>query len=375
MTESPALMSDRLPVLDGLRGLAILFVLFHHFGVHLPGWLDLGPVAPNIFFLISGYLITLSLLKMRQNRVPGQLFTYHAKRLTRLLPALYAMLAVGCLAGLPEYREGLLWHAAFASNFQMVVNNEWSGYASHLWSLSNQEQFYLLWPLLLLLPARWLLPALLGVLAVSVIFRLWCLHAGTSELFRWLMLPSSLDTFAAGGLIAWVSTAKKGAPVIPPSWRWAAAAMALGCWFIAREMRWGYGTNNPTLALVDTFETIFFAWLLLELLQYGRSGLARIFAFPPLCLVGRISYGLYLWHMLVFLAMAPSLDAVGWTSADHPYFRCSVLVAGSIAAASLSWIVLEKPSIAWGRRLTAPEGLLTNWHSRIARLLGRLENA
>lgn len=373
MKEPPPANPERMVALDGLRGLAVLFVAFHHFGLHLPSWLDWGPVAPNIFFLLSGYLITRSLLKMRADPSPGQLFRYHARRLTRLLPALYAMLAVGCLVGLAEYREGVLWHAAFLSNIQMVVNDEWAGYASHLWSLSNQEQFYLLWPLILFLPARWLLHALLATFAGAAIFRLWCLHAGTSEIFRWLVLPSSLDTFAAGGLIAWIAATRKGAPLLSSRWRWPAAFAALACWFLARALRGGYGINNPGLAFIDTFETVFFAWLLIELMQNPGSLLARAFSFRPLCHVGRISYGIYLWHLLVFLAIAPWLDATGWAS--HPWLRCGALTLASIAVAQFSWIVLEKPFIEWGRRLTAPEGLLVTWQARAAKWLGRVENA
>lgn len=375
MNPLPSVQPDRIAALDGLRGLAVLFVAIHHFGLHLPGWLDWGPVAPNIFFLLSGYLITRSLLKMQENPVPGQLFRYHAKRLTRLLPALYAMLAVGWLVGLEEFREGWLWHAAFASNIQMVRQDEWSGYASHLWSLSNQEQFYLLWPLLLLLPVRWFVPALFSIALGALVFRLWCLHVGASEFFRWLMLPSSLDTFAAGGVIAWAQRARGRAPLLAPRWRWVVAAGAVGCWFLARDMRGGYGTNSLSLAFIDTFENIFFAWLLVEFLQHGRSLLSRMFSFAPLCFVGRVSYGVYLWHMLVLLVLAPVLDAVGLTSGAHLWLRCAVLVAASVAVAWVSWILLEKPAIDWGRRLTAPEGLFTLWRARIVKFFGRIENA
>lgn len=365
----------RLPQIDGLRGVAVLFVIWHHFGLHLPGWLDWGPVAPNIFFLLTGFLITQSLLRMRDHPRPGGLFSYHARRFTRLLPALYVMLAVGWLAGIAEFREGLPWHAAFASNFQMIFNDDWSGSTSHLWSLSVQEQFYLLWPLILLLPTRCLLPALLGLLAGAVVFRAWCLHAGTSEFFRWLLLPSSLDTFAAGGLIAWLLARKGDAPLIPPRWRIPAAGAALACWFIARTLRGLYGSAKLGLSFIDTFETIFFAWLLIELLQYGRGPLGRAFSLPPLCQIGRISYGIYIWHMLVVLAIGPHLDAIGWNAAEHNILRAAALTGASIGVAALSWIALEKPFIAWGRRLAAPEGMLANASSRLARVLGKTEAA
>jgi peptidoglycan/LPS O-acetylase OafA/YrhL len=366
--------SDRLSQLDGLRGVAILFVMWHHFGLHLPGWLDWGPVAPNIFFLLSGYLITRSLFKMHDRPTNGQIFHYHARRLTRLLPALYVMLGVGFLIGLSEFREGFVWHALFASNFQMIANDDWSGYASHLWSLSVQEQFYLFWPLLLFLPVRFLPATMVFIFLGAALFRAWCLQAGTTEMFRWLMLPSSLDAFAAGGLIAWLIKWKKG-PLLTGNWRWPALLLALACWFYARNLRGLYGTNAPELAFIDTFETTFFAWMLIELLEFPKSILSRAFSSPWLGQIGRISYGLYIWHMLVFLAITPHLDRWGLDKAHHNLLRCMVLTVISMGVAGISWIVLEKPFIAWGKRLTAPTGWLEAARARVAKVLGQREAA
>lgn len=366
---------DRLSQLDGLRGLAILFVMWHHFGLHLPGWLDWGPVAPNIFFLLSGYLITRSLLKMQKNPAGGQIFGYHARRFTRLLPALYIMLGVGFLIGLPEFREGIGWHALFASNLQMIANDEWSGYASHLWSLSVQEQFYFIWPLILFLPTRFLPATMVFIFIGSALFRAWCLRAGMTEMFRWLMLPSSLDTFAAGSLIAWLMIHRKNGPMIPSFWRLPAALAAIGCWFYARNLRGLYGTGDPALAFVDTFETAFFAWMLIELLEFPKSALSKAFSNPLLCQVGRISYGLYIWHMLVFLAVAPHLDAWGLTSAQNNILRCGALTLASAGVAVVSWIALEKPFIAWGKRLTAPSGWIETTRARVAKILGEIKAA
>jgi peptidoglycan/LPS O-acetylase OafA/YrhL len=78
---------------------AVLCVIWHHFGLPIPKWLDWGPIAPSVFMVLSGYLITRSLTKLRGNVSCGGLLSFHARRLTRLLPALYIMLAVGWLAG------------------------------------------------------------------------------------------------------------------------------------------------------------------------------------------------------------------------------------------------------------------------------------
>lgn len=326
--------------------------MVHHFGIHLPSWIDWGPIAPNIFFLLSGYLITLSLMKMQAKPKTGQVANFHIRRLVRLLPALYVMLAIGWLTGLSEFREGWLWHISFLTNVQMTIQNDWVGYASHLWSLSIQEQFYLLWPLLLFLPTRWLLPALLTTIVGATAFRITCLSIGTTEFFRWFLLPGSLDAFAAGGLVAWISRTRKDGVIIPPNWRWVFLASLLAAWITARTIRKDYGTGQISLAFIDTLETLVFSGLLIEFLQYQNSRLSKAFSNKTLCFIGKISYGLYLWHMLVALAITPILNNIGWEAHTHPFLRAAALISASTLTAWLSWILIEQPSVELGNKLT-----------------------
>ena len=132
------------------------------------------------------------------------------------------MIAVGWLAGLEEFRDNIAWHAGFLPNVHMAITGEWAGFLSHLWSLAMQEQFYMARPLIVLLPARCLLPTLLLAYAGTGVFRAWCLHTSASDLFRWFMLPGSLDAFAAGGLVA-----RKGVEIIPRKLRLPVAALAI----------------------------------------------------------------------------------------------------------------------------------------------------
>lgn len=363
---------QRFSQLDGLRGAAILCVLWHHFGLHLPGWLDIGPVAPSIFFLLSGYLITRSLLGRKQE--PGQMFSYHARRLTRLLPALYLMLGLGWLIGLEEFQQDLPWHAGLLSNIFMAFSNDWAGGLSHLWSLAVQEQFYLLWPLVLLLPARFLPGILIGLYVGAAIFRAACLQTGAPDLVRWLMLPASLDAFAAGGLIAWAMAGKDG-PLIPAKWRLPAAAIALTCWIISRQLRYLEGTGSLALAFVEFFETATLAYLLILLLQNGRNVIVRVFSSAWLVFLGQISYGLYIWHVMVHHALGPHLSRWGLSDEEHNVVRCAILTLASIGVAALSWIAVEKPFIAWGRQWNGPEGLFATWKARLARILAGAQKA
>jgi peptidoglycan/LPS O-acetylase OafA/YrhL len=362
VTTPPA---DRLPQLDGLRGAAILFVVWHHFGLHLPGWLDIGPIAPNMFFLLSGYLITRSILKRGMG--PARMASYHARRFARLLPALYVMLLVGWLAGLEEFRGGLGWHAGFATNFKMVADNDWSGSLSHLWSLAVQEQFYLLWPFVLFLPARLLPGAFLTLIAGAAVFRAGCLHAGTTDFFRWFLLPASMDAFAAGALVAWLMIRHHDQRLISPRWMIPAAGLAAACWVVGRRLRYLEGTGHVALALVDVFETVTLTFLLVVLLQNLSAPIVRLFSFKPLVGIGRVSYGVYVWHMLVAYAFGPLLDRAGVTVQSHDLIRCLILTFASVGVAGLSWIALEKPFIDWVRRVSEPGGLWQGLRGRLAK--------
>ncbi|MEX1117909.1 MAG: acyltransferase [Terrimicrobiaceae bacterium] len=346
----------RMARIDGLRALAILGVMLHHFGVKPEGlvcWLDWGPVAPTVFFILSGYLITKSLFKMQETGRTGAVAIagFHLKRLARLLPALYLMLLVGWFSGLPEFREGILWHLTFLSNIYMALTGEWAGHVSQMWSLSMQEQFYLLWPLILFVPARWLGFALAGVVLGALSFRVLCIHWEAPEMVRWLLLPGSLDAFAGGGLLALLL---KNFPTFQfGGWKWLAGCLAVASWGTARILRHMDGTGNVLVALVDLFEVAFFSWLILLIIQSPQSLIGRFLATRPMAALGRFSYGLFIWHMLVFCAMAPHLDRAGLTVADGMFARTMLLVGASVMVAWLSWIAVERPAVAWSNAVAA----------------------
>lgn len=324
-------------------------VMLHHFGVKPGGWWDWGPIAPTIFFMLSGFLITgtLERVRARGGADAGWFWGFHLRRLARLVPALYLLLAMGWLAGLPEYRQGIVWHALFLSNIKMAWTGEWAASLSHLWSLAMQEQFYLVWPLLLLVPRAWLVPVLLGICGLALAFRAVCIAWDIPEMARWLLLPGSLDAFAMGGLMALAARRVW----VPKGWVLAVGSLAAGaCYFISKALRHLHGTGNPAMALVETFEVLAFGWMILVLVCRPQGLLARGLSSKPLAFLGTISYGLFIWHMLVVCALGPWLDAAGLTKQDALAARTLLLVAASIVMAWLSWIAIEQPSIGWGRR-------------------------
>jgi peptidoglycan/LPS O-acetylase OafA/YrhL len=344
------------PQLDGLRGIAILSVLLHHFGVHLPGLLDWGPIGVRIFFLLSGYLITQSLWRLQRDVSEAGggyatgLLAFHARRMARLTPVLYTMIGVACLMGLPEFRDAVLWHALFLSNFYALHIGDWPAAASHLWSLSLQEQFYLFWPFVILVTPRKWLPALLVAIFVGAFaFRAWIIGADISNFYRWVMLPGVLDSFALGALIAiW----RKSGAAVPFTRGWLGVACglaALGCYIAARLVRFG-PFGGPSVAIIETLENVFLGWLLLRTAMGWRGFGAWLFENPILVSLGKISYGLYVFHVLVHVAIGPWLDRHNILIGDHMFARSGILIAISIGFAALSYYYVEQPLAAWVRK-------------------------
>jgi peptidoglycan/LPS O-acetylase OafA/YrhL len=347
-------VGDYLPQLDGLRGLAILAGVFHHFDFHPPAWMDWGPVGPSVFFLLSGYLITLSLWKLREKHTGGLwnfsqvLASFHARRICRLLPVVGVLLAIGWLCNIQEYRETWLWHATFLSNFYIVAQNEWVGSLSHLWSLSLQEQFYLVWPLTLLVPRPLFPHAMISVILGAAMFRLGCIVMGASEFSRWFLLPGSLDAFATGGLAAWIVQNRRAGAIAKKELALPLLVAALSSLALSRYLRFLPNTN-PGIAAVELFECAFFGWLLLCLVTAPKSAASGALTFRPLIFIGKLSYGIFVFHSLVGVSISPWLKTFGLDHENYPLLRATILACFSITVAAVSWRWMEQPLNHWVR--------------------------
>ena len=307
------------PELDGLRGIAILIVLGAHTGV--PGFADGGGGAGvTLFFVLSGYLITSLLLaeKARTGRV--DLRAFYIRRALRLFPALAAVLVVVAIiaaAGLmPQTaREGVDYRVVVLGVIFYVVNwvavaGQSIGMLGHAWSLAVEEQFYILWPTLLLFGLRF----------------------GRTRLVLVILLLAFLDTpyrllldLNGGSMHVFVGTDSRG------------DALLLGCVLALLETRWHVAVGWAGLlglALVAALWPgdpglglqIMFIPAAAIVSTLAVAGCPSILAWRPLAFVGRISYGLYLWHGLVIWWALP------WPAA----------VPLSIAIACVSYFALER---------------------------------
>ncbi|HMF35300.1 MAG TPA: acyltransferase [Isosphaeraceae bacterium] len=338
----------RIPELDGLRGLAALtVVVFHLYPTVMPfGW-----AAVDLFFTLSGFLITGIILE--QGDEPRFLRTFYVRRSLRIWPIYYVTIAALLLAG------NVSWHcwlpfALYLQNTdfylmplegmrEKVFTPDWA-MLNHAWSLAVEEQFYLIWPGLVLLAGRRRVRALtFGCLVGSVTA-------------RWAGYPSSIlitrcDGLALGALLASVlhrpeiaSDAARRAATQP----WLRAAGA-GLTLLSLWLAWGWWEGRIRLPLgfrmdappaeVLSVSLIAFVIVALVAVETGHRRLAPL-RWKPLRDLGTISYGVYLYHCIVLHSVEAILPHA------MPGYRAleGLLTLGfTLAVASLSWRLIERP--------------------------------
>ena len=199
--------------LDALRAIAVGMVLLYHFWRPARQYVSFGPIGVRIFFVLSGFLITGILLRSRERCDSGQtppgfaIRRFYVRRILRIFPLYYVALAIAWYGEVWGAREGMAWHAAYLSNVHFFLVNAaqpgvWGGHVAHLWSLAVEEQFYLVWPwVILFAPRRWLPGIALGMAAVGPVFRSVVFGLTGNDLAPVLPL-GCVDSLALGAYLA-----------------------------------------------------------------------------------------------------------------------------------------------------------------------------
>jgi peptidoglycan/LPS O-acetylase OafA/YrhL len=336
---APSLRANHLPHIDGLRAFAVLPIVVFHAGI---GGVGGGFVGVDIFFVISGYLIT-SIIWREMEAGDFSLVRFYERRVRRILPALLTVLVVvlvgAALLFLPRDFARLPAAVAaslgFVSNILFWTQADYFDFESrsnpllHTWSLAVEEQFYLLFPMLMLLLRRYfpgrLRTAIVGVAGLSFAASAWgAFHA---PVFTFYMAPTRLWELLAGSLLALGALPE----LTRQSAREAAAAIGLG--LIAMSVAL-YTEETPfpgVAALMPVLGTA----LVIHAGATTTGG--RLLSLPVLRGVGLISYSLYLWHwpVVVFAEYWRSAPLAGWSAL--------AAVATSMLLAWLSWRCVERP--------------------------------
>lgn len=364
-----------MPVLDGLRGLAMLMVLFHHLVILAPaGWFasgilqlfDLGKHGLDLFFVLSGFLITGILLDSRGQR--HYFRNFYARRTLRVFPLYYAVLALILLilpvllgqgrALYPLVRSWTIerqewpWYVGYVSNFLFVARDSFGPPALDVtWSLAIEEQYYLAWAIAVcfLTPRRaaWLCG---GVIVISPLVRLVSGLSGASWLQVYLATPCRMDGIAAGSLLAALLRLPECRPErLLRVARIVATAAACGL-ILLYPGKFLYGMKAVGLVAGFSLTSLLFAAVML-LLLFAPAGdrAAGVFGGRWLGFFGKYSYAIYLTHMpvrdimrrLLFTdAQLSGLHGLSLLGRQVLYFVIGI--GGPVALACLSWHLYEK---------------------------------
>jgi peptidoglycan/LPS O-acetylase OafA/YrhL len=379
MSEAPSVPRSgplrRVPALDGIRAFAVLAVLCYHAGI---SWVGGGLLGVDVFFVLSGFLITSLLCRELARTTTVRLGRFWAQRARRLLPALFVLLlGVAAYAhffassiDVTSVRNDALATLAYVANWHFILSSQ--GYFAqaaspspflHTWSLAVEEQYYLVWPLVaLFVVRRWGIPRLAlvagaGALASAALtvamhtagFSIDRLYYGTDTRAQSLLVGSFLG--AVG------SHAGDGFVILPTGWTatrlrrrlWAAAGV-VGALFLV----WAWhALAGPAAFLYQggfLLVSVAAGAVVLTCVTSPASPLTRLCSLRPLVFTGRISYGLYLYHWPLFLVINHA--HTGLLGAGLLATRLAV----TFVVATISFVVLEEP-IRTGRFFRGLKGL------------------
>src|SRR5438105_1191824 len=337
------------PQFDGLRALAVLTVMVDHFSADvpnfpLPDWIHLGVAGVRLFLVLSGYFITASLRRARDRMDAGELSagktfaTFYWRRLHRIGPAYLVFAAIALLLNLGEIRHNWPWVFTGTVNWLIAWKNQWPLAISHLWSICVQEQFYLVWPLLiLLLPRRWMLSEIIAVAVAGIAFRIGCVIFSVPLIARWVLPFGSLDSLAAGAALGWCGGRLRAA-----RGGWLLGLLCLSMLTVAAVLR----NSDPTTlksVLVEPLEAGAFVILVARTATGFDGNIARFLSNAGLMFAGRISYGLYIYHILVAMVFNRWMPSQMRFLITIPSLRLLVFGIATLFTAALSWRFLEQP--------------------------------
>lgn len=319
-----------------MRGLAILAVLTWHAQTSHPptpyqqffGVLSLGPLGVRLFFVLSGFLITRTLLASFAQRESRWLTlrAFYWRRFLRLFPVYYLALALATWLGFDALREQPWWHWLYLSNVKFVLAQQFDRSLSPLWSLAVEEQFYLIWPItMLFMTSNGRIATIAIAIGVAVCSR-WVLIAHGHEFAAYMLTFARLDAFALGGLVALTTPS----PHIATRAALFGSAITLG---IVGAEQFGFaGPAHGTL--VEISSGVRDAGIV-ALVARGVGG--TVLTFAPLVWLGQVSYCVYVVHRLVPEAIERM------TGLAVPLTAAWIWAPVTLTIAALSWTLMERP--------------------------------
>jgi peptidoglycan/LPS O-acetylase OafA/YrhL len=331
-----------LPQLDGQRCVAVLLVIAAHAGPQRTdrfGEWGIGVYGVWLFYVLAGFLITGILLRMRGR--PRGLGIFYARRALRIMPPYYLVLATLLIVWEPIPRVEFVAYALYLTNWLMIAAQGAIPFG-HFWTLAVEEQFYLLWPVLVLHVRK--LPALfVGACVVAVAVRA---SAPVGELNALQPTPANFDSFGLGGLLAWHHHSRSEDAQGRARWVTRAGWLALGLMFLTLTLSLTLRLPRVLIVLEPLSASLGAVWWI-DRCTRARGG--RFLMWRPVAALGRLSYSVYLVQTPITLAVARAHGNHGLYAGSVRFFL--LVTALSVTWATASWWLVERPALSLKRWL------------------------
>ena len=333
-----------IPALDGLRAIAVMLVLFTHANFFL-GYN--GFLGVDMFFVISGFLITTLLLEENNKRNKISLKAFYIRRTLRLFPALYILCIISFIYAV-FFRHGHekieIFHEVYSSMFY-VTNISWYWnwckeglLLSHTWSLAIEEQFYLVWPWIILLALRYKrLKSLTVFLIIFIIALKFPFIVDKTPMLVQCLISDSIYIGCLTALIRWLIYDKIK---IPDYITFVLIGIILIICLLPINL-----SSKINISYLKLVISIFTSIILLNFINNPMVFSSKILSTPSMVWIGKISYGLYLWHIPIF-------KLIKYHSTLPPSISFILKFFLTFLFATLSWMIIEKKSTDFGRRLS-----------------------
>jgi peptidoglycan/LPS O-acetylase OafA/YrhL len=321
-----------IPQLDGVRAFAVTFVILAHWFAPFPstGYVPYGEFGVIIFFVLSGFLITTILLNYKKGIEQGKgstgfyLGKFFKRRVLRIFPIYYLTIALVLILKPAIFEGQVWWHCAYLSNFFFVlVKHGWQQPVSQWWSLSVEEQFYLIWPFVIFfINRRYLTYCILTIIIIGPLYR----YFSPNHLYMFLT-PACLDALGCGALLA--LHYRKFEQLLTS--RVVAIALVFLLVTILFFTRYKLSIYDVTVRI---YLSLFSFFLIFQAAKGFKGIFGAILANPAIIYIGKISYGLYIYHLLI-LEFDLHIQSIFWLQ--------SARIAMLLAIASVSYFFIEKP--------------------------------